>query len=61
MHHGALIVAGGIHRFAVTRSHGSSCGTIGRDRLIIESDRAFSEVMQTVDDVATLATGFVCI
>ena len=55
-----VISASGTYRFAVTRHHGNSCGSSGTYRIIIDSDMAFSEVTQTVDDVATLAEGFSC-
>ncbi len=54
------IPAAGEYRLAITRDWGNSCGGSGTYRLIIASDKAFSNPSLTVDDVATLAPGWEC-
>ena len=57
---GFAIPTSGVYRLAVTRDWGNSCGNEGTYRLIIGSDEAFSEPVQTVNDLATQAPGTEC-
>jgi len=49
----------GVYRLAVTRDWGSSCGGAGTYHLVITADQPIV-VAQTVDDTATLASGWAC-
>ena len=50
----------GVYRLAVTRNWGMSCGGDGTYRLLINADKEFTIPSQSVDDVATLASGTSC-
>ena len=50
----------GTYRLAITRDWGTSCGGTGTYRLDVTSTQAFQVMGQTVEDQASLASGFEC-